>query len=84
MGRGGKLPTICAGLFPGEAPQKTQITVLTCEGVESEFSDVDAGFKGERPWGRAVESMLDDGKGDAPPDAIVAEECSKVYYFLDA
>lgn len=67
--------TICAGVFPGDAPQKTQILVLGVIGAEElvEVLKTWFGFSFERPWGGAGSSGFSECEraGEAPPDAIV-------------
>lgn len=68
---------MCAGEFPGDAPQKTQILIFGEEGSEGSMLVVFERtlFSFERPWGVLVPGMSGvweriEIAGEAPPDAM--------------
>ncbi len=70
---------MCAGEFPGDAPQKTQILILGELGASEERALVVSKrtwFSFEGPW-RGVESSGVEERietaGEAPPDAMIAD-----------
>lgn len=66
---------MCAGDLPGEAPQKTQMTVFA--GLEeSAFKELAAGLRGDKPCGRE-DGSEGFGAGETPPDAIVVCACNE-------